>query len=212
VESIAFVIFLFVLVFWLSRPVQHATRTSRKPKHKQYDEDRYADYFMKRVSEVYKLKVRPEEPSEDEEGEDEEEELENSIDFEEKNDPSPTWSNRQPRYDSYEIEDMEARSKSFDTLSKILEIVGILWLCGIIFAEANFPSAKSILADKTLFTLIIKVFPALMFIVAMIARIPGSRNKASGERALMIFRGVFLLLLGVGYVINQLSDFLSSTK
>ncbi|CAG1015024.1 hypothetical protein ANAEL_05149 [Anaerolineales bacterium] len=210
-ESIVFVIFLFVLGFWLFRPVQHATRISRKPKHKQYDEDRYADYFMKRVSEVYNLKARPKEPSEDEEDEGKVE-LENNIEFEEKEDPSPTWSKQQLQYDLYEIEDIEARSKSFDTLSQILEIVGILWLCGIIFAEANFPSAKSILADKTLFILIIKVFPALLLIVAIIARILGIKSKPPGDRALAIFRGVFLLLLGIGYVINQLSGFLSNSK
>jgi len=134
------------------------------------------------------------------------------IEFGEEDGPSPVWQNQPPQFDSCEVEDVEARSKSYDLLSTLPEITGLLWLFGLVFAEVNVPGAKIILENKTPFAFVIKVFPAPLFMVAIILRIFGSRSKSSAERALTIFRSIVLLLIGVGYAFNQLSDFLSNPK
>jgi len=207
-ELIVAVFLTLVVISWISKPTQQTKRTPRKPKYKQYDEDRYADYFMKKVSEVYNIKERPEEQSE----EDDEEETENDIELEKKSELPPIWSSQQTQYNSYEIEDMEIRSKFFESISKVLELIGILCLFGIIVIKTNFPNVESFLASKTLISLLVKTIPVLLLIFSAVTRILGSRNKSSENRVLTIVRGISLLLLGLGYVVNQLSDFLSNSK
>lgn len=199
---IAVVIFTLVLAFWILRPFQQVKRTPGKPRHKQYKDSRLSDYMIAKIMKAYNVSEKPE-PDEEEN---------DFIEYEENDEPSPVWSDQQPQFDSCEAEDAEARSKSHDSLSTLLEIVGLLWLCGIILAEENVPGAKMILEGKTSFAFVIKVFPALLLMVALIVQIFSSRSKSSGEHALMIFRSIVLLLIGVGYAFNQLSDFLLNSK
>ncbi len=203
------VLLLFVVISWISKSTRQPRRTPRKPKYKQYDENRYADHYMKKIFEAYNIK---EEETGGQSEEDDEEEAENDIELEEKSELPPIWSSQQTQYNSYEIEDMEIRSKFFENISKILELIGFLWLFGIIVTKTNFPNSESFLASKTLISLLVKTIPALLLIFSAITRILGSRNKSSENRMPTIVRGIFLLLLGIGYVVNQLSDFLSSSK
>jgi hypothetical protein len=159
--------------------------------------------MMEKIMKAYNVPKEPE-PDDEEEGD--------FYEFEEDDKSFSDWSDQQPQFDSYEAEDVEARAKSFGMLSAALEIIGLLWLFGIVFVEDIFPSAKSIFADKTLLTFIIKVFPVPLLITAMITRFLDFKSKSSRDRTLTIFRGIFLLLVGFGYVVNQLSDYLSNSK
>lgn len=203
-EQLIVTLLLLVISIRISKPAQQVKEIPEKPKHKQYDEDRYADYFIKEASKIYNLKKIPQEQSEEQEDNEAESD---DIEFEEESDIAPNWLSQQNQYESQELEDIEIREKRFEKISNTLELTGIVCLYGVIITRQFFPGTDFFWVSKTLTSLLVKIAPMAPVILSVIIRILESQNKTLRIRVFTIIRELVILLLGLGYIAGQIIDF-----
>jgi hypothetical protein len=145
---------------------------SKKIKPRKYNDSLLTDYMMEKIMKAYNVPKEPESDDKEESDFDE---------FEEDDESSPDWIDQQPQFDSFEEEEVEARTKFFKRTWIALEIIGLLWLLGTSIAE-KLPASAPFFTSKTPLVFLVRITPILLAALALIAKILGSKKTPSGDR------------------------------
>lgn len=207
-ELFAILLFIAAMMSFFIKANQPIRRSSRKPKHKQYDEGRNADYFMKSISKAYNIQEElSEENKEDESEEDYSEETFESEEVSENKESYYGASIYDPKED-----EQEGSFLLFSYSPQRPFMIGIFLLFGFIILEGVLPGLASYLKNHDLSENLILVIPFFLIGLSGLMVIQRGENVSKLGKIVYGFEaylgGISRLLVGWGTVLLILFKYL----
>ncbi|MFN8383688.1 MAG: hypothetical protein U0V02_17235 [Anaerolineales bacterium] len=202
-----FVVLLFIaaMMSFFIKAIQPIRKSTRKPKYKQYDEGRNADYFMKSISKAYNIQEEQSEEDESEEGYSEETFVTELVS-----------ENKEAYYGSSIYDPEEDEQEGSFLLSSYSPqhplMIGIFLLLGFVVLKELLPELASYLENHEWIENFVLVIPFFLIGLSGLMVIQRGKNISRSGKIVYGFEaylgGIFRLLVGWGTVLLLLSKYL----